>query len=39
MGPTLFISANSVDYHLREMFRTFGHSSSRRLADRLDARG
>jgi DNA-binding CsgD family transcriptional regulator len=36
IGATMFVSPNTVDYHLRKVFQKFGISSRRQLADRLD---
>lgn len=36
IGATMFLSPNTVDYHLRNVFHKLGISSRRQLADRLD---
>ncbi|WP_433832784.1 AAA family ATPase [Actinoplanes sp. CA-015351] len=36
IGATIFLSVNTVDYHLRKIFQKLGISSRRQLSDRLD---
>ena len=39
ISSTLFVSVNTVDYHLRKVFQKLGISSRRQLADRLGGDG
>jgi len=36
IGATMFLSVNTIDYHLRKVFQKLGISSRRQLSDRLD---
>jgi DNA-binding CsgD family transcriptional regulator len=36
IGATMFLSTNTVDYHLRRIFQKLGISSRRQLTDRLE---